>query len=47
MELRDLIFKQISEKHPGLNMEAFAMAKTEKESYDVYGPPPTVPHKRS
>jgi len=26
MELRDLIFKKISEKHPGWKMEAFAMA---------------------
>ena len=30
MQLRDLIFKKIGEKHPGWNMEAFAMAKTDK-----------------
>ena len=47
MELRDLIFKKISEKHPGWNMEAFAMAKTDKERWEELGPPPTVPHKRS
>jgi hypothetical protein len=47
MELRDLILKKIGEKHPGWNMEAFAMAKSEKERWEELGPPPTVPHKRS
>ena len=47
MELRDLIFKKIGDKHPGWNMEAFAMAKTDKERWEELGPPPTVPHKRS
>ena len=42
MELRDLIFKKIGEKHPGWNMEAFAMAKTDKERWEELGPPPTA-----
>ena len=47
MDIRYLIFKKIGEKHPGWNMEAFAMAKTEKERWEELGPPPTVPHKRT